>query len=269
MTITRFFPVFVSILIFALPARAGGQTAYYDVYASGFKAVTAKVVMNTQKGRYDVSLSAKTQGFLGKMAPWQGSFETQGWILKDRFQPETHTSTAVWKGEEEIKEYSYTKSGAFKKLTTTEFGKKPVTEIPDTELTSHTIDTLTATLNVFENVAAGGSCEGSADVFDGKRRFTQIFSPQPAETLKRSKYNIYEGPAERCTIEVVPGAGDWHEKPRGWMSIQEQGRDRGTMPTIWTAVMSRDGPAIPVKIMVKTAYGTLFMHLVDYKKAPS
>ncbi len=261
----RFFPTFILILLFALPVRAGEQVAYYDVYASGFKAVTAKVIMNTQKDRYDVSLSAATQGVLGKMAPWQGSFETSGWILKDRLQPETHISTAIWKGDEEIKEYSYTKSGAFQKLITRESGKKPVTDIPDKKLTDRTIDTLTATFDVFENVAAGKPCEGSADVFDGKRRFTQIFNPLPDETLKRSKYNIYEGKAARCTLEVIPGEGEWHERPRGWLSIQEQGRDRGTMPTVWAASLSKGEPAMPVKIMVKTAYGTLFMHLVDYK----
>jgi hypothetical protein len=39
------------------------------------------------------------------------------------------------------------------------------------------------------------------------------------------------------------------------------------MPTIWLAQMAPGEPAVPVKIRVKTEYGTLFMHLTGYKGA--
>lgn len=262
----RFIFIFVAAVFLGSPAFAVQQLAQYDVYASGFKVVVAELAVHTRKDRYDLSLSAETQGFLRKLAPWQGRFDTEGWVINGEYQPERHASSAIWRGEEEIKEYSYGKNGTFKKLTTTEHDKNPVAEVPDPALTENTIDALTAAIRAFEHVSTGGVCEGSADVFDGKRRFTQIFSPEKNETLTRSKYNIYEGDAARCTVEVVPITGEWHEKPRGWMSIQEQGRDRGTMPTVWAAKLSKDGPAIPVKIMVKTAYGTLFMHLTGYKE---
>lgn len=51
------------------------------------------------------------------------------------------------------------------------------------------------------------------------------------------------------------------------MSIQEQGRERSTMPTIWFAKMAEGEPAVPVKIRVKTEYGALIMHLTHYKGA--
>ena len=83
--------------------------------------------------------------------------------------------------------------------------------------------------------------------------------------MKSSGYNLYEGSAEKCTVEVRPVAGRWHEKPRGWMSIQEQGREKGMLPTVWMAKMNENGPAVPVTVRVKTDYGTLFMHLVKYQ----
>lgn len=49
------------------------------------------------------------------------------------------------------------------------------------------------------------------------------------------------------------------------MSIQEQSRENGSLPTVWMAKMTEDAPAVPVKIRVKTDYGTLFMHLVRYE----
>lgn len=116
-------------------------------------------------------------------------------------------------------------------------------------------------------VAADGKCEGRDEIFDGDRRYALVFHPAGEVEMKKSDLNVYVGPATECTIEVKPIAGKWHDKPRGWMSIQEQGRAKGTMPTIWLAKMADDAPAVPVRIRVKTDYGTLFMHLTGYKGA--
>ena len=238
----------------------------YEVYAGGIHAVQARldIDMATQ-GRYSLTLGANTRGVLGSLAPWTGTFESHGWIREDgTLQPELHKSTAIWRGESEIKEYDYSREGVFKGLTVTE-GDKVKTEMPDAALTQGTTDVLSATLEVLRKVANGEACAGTAEVFDGDRRFRQIFAPAEAVTLEPSKYNIFGGQAEECTVEVVPVAGEWHEKPRGWMSIQEQGRERGTMPTVWMANMAPGAPAVPIKIRVKTEYGTLFMHLAEYR----
>lgn len=68
---------------------------------------------------------------------------------------------------------------------------------------------------------------------------------------------------------MKPDQGKWRKKPRGWLSIQEQGRQKGALPTIWLGQMGADKTYIPVKIRVKTDYGTLFMHLTSYKTGPA
>ena len=67
------------------------------------------------------------------------------------------------------------------------------------------------------------------------------------------------------TVEVKPIAGRWYEKPRGWLSIQEQGRKLGTMPTVWFAQLKETATVVPVRVRVKTEYGTLFMHMTNYE----
>ena len=108
-------------------------------------------------------------------------------------------------------------------------------------------------------------CENKSEIFDGKRRFQMSFNHQDNVGLDSSKYNIFKGQAAECIIEVKPGEGAWHKKPRGWLSIQEQGREKGTMPTLWVGQPESSDIAIPVKIRVKTDYGTLFMHLAGVK----
>ena len=105
---------------------------------------------------------------------------------------------------------------------------------------------------------------GSTEIFDGKRRFKLTFAHQGTVQLAKSKYNLYNGPAVECSVEVEPIAGKWYDKPRGWISIQEQGRERGKIPTVWFAQMDEGQTAVPVKVRVKTAYGTLFMHVTEY-----
>lgn len=243
----------------------------YEVYAGGIHAVQAKVDINfgDEAQRYDAFMGAKTRGFLGKLIPWTGTFESHGWVEENHnYKPQQHKSVGIWKQEKEVKDYQYNRDGTFASLTITDHDKSPYKKDVDAAVTDGTIDILTATMKVMNTVADGEECTGSSEVFDGKRRFEMAFVHEGFETLEATKYNIYSGKAARCTVEVKPISGGWHSKPRGWLSIQEQGRARGTIPTLWMGTFDDpDGSsvAVPVKIRVKTAYGTLFMHLAEYR----
>ncbi|MGZ9108326.1 MAG: DUF3108 domain-containing protein [Micavibrio sp.] len=253
------------------PARAAEpvqniQKMTYEVYAGGINAVSAELdVVYKPQSRYSVVLSAFTKGFLGTLAPWKGVFETHGWRKTEGTdQPELHRSTATWRDEDEVKEYSYDSKGNFTNYKVTEAGKTDDGDQPEPELTAGTIDVLTATLNALQAVGDGKSCAGKSEIFDGSRRFELNFRFEAEEDLIASRYNVYQGPSQRCVVEVTPGAGKWHSKPRGWLSIQEQGRQQGSLPTVWFAQLDPNGPAVPVKIRIKSEYGAMFMHLVHY-----
>ena len=241
------------------------QKIQYDVYAGGIHALQAKLDIDlTKKGRYSTSLFAKTYGLLASLAPWHGTFESHGWAGKTN-KPEWHQSSATWRDELEVKRYSYNKDGSFESYTIKDDENDGSPREVDEELTQGTSDVLTGALNTMATIGGGGECEGETEIFDGKRRYKMIFRHKQDVELEASRWNVYTGPAVECTIEVQPVAGKWHEKPRGWMSIQEQGRERGKMPTVWFAKMTDGQPAVPVKIRVKTSYGTLFMHMTDYQ----
>ena len=262
--------VFVLVLVVSAPATAATgdrvQEMTYEVYAGGINAVSAEIDMSmTGKNRYSLVLSAFTKGFLGALAPWKGTFETHGWLKKEGLdQPELHRSTATWRDEEEIKEYSFDQKGNFTGYSIRDPENDGAKRVPDPELVQGTTDILTAMLQVMKMVGKGESCEGANEIFDGKRRYKMVFRFEKEEKMIASRYNVYEGPSQRCQVEVQPVAGPWHSKPRGWMSIQEQGRQHGSLPTVWFAKLQENGPAVPVKIMVKSEYGAMFMHLVNY-----
>ena len=251
----------------AVPKPPEMQTMYYDVYAGGIHAVKAKLdVSYDNKDKDNLKLGAQTIGFLERLVPWRGTFETTGWRGKtaDADLPEVHRSVATWRGEEDLTEYQYGKDGSFKSLRIIEASKDKSPENIDPELVKGTTDVLTATLEVMQHIQNDGKCEGTSKIFDGKRAFNLVFKHEMDEVLIPTDYNVYDGPTSRCQVEVVPAGGEWHVKPRGWMSIQEQGRQKGSLPTVWFARVSDEMPAVPVKIRVKTEYGTLFMHLTEY-----
>lgn len=244
-------------------AAKSSHVLSYNVYAGGVYAVTAKLSLDISKSSYHAELDAGTRGFLKTLAPWEGSFISKGLYQKETYRPKLHKTTSGWKEETDIKEYRYDQNGRFLGLKHIEDGADKSPKSIDPQLTNKTTDVLSATLNVMAAVAKGGACAGSSDVFDGKRRFKMIFRDKGTVTLKKSNNAIYEGPAQECTIEIKPDGGAWNKKPRGWLSIQEQGRKAGTMPTIWMAKLPSVSVAVPVRIRVKTSYGTLFMHLSD------
>ncbi len=249
------------------------QTATYQIYSGGINAVTARLALMRKEDKYAVALSAYTRGFIGWLVPWEGTFDTHG-IINDRGikQPRMHRSTTTWKEETEIKTYSYKTDGTFDTLEIRIAGKDGrEVKNPDPELTSDTVDILTATLGVMEAVGEGKACQGADKIFDGKRSFDLLFNDKGSVELDQTRYNVFHGTAEECTVEVLPLEGKWYKNPRGWLSIQEQGREKGTMPSLWIARSLNDdgqggGASLPVKMRVKTDYGTLFMHMTDYDR---
>ena len=266
--IIRLLALSLILLTLASPAEAApSQTMVYNVYASGIHVLNAQLDFDLSvKGRYAIKLTSYTQGFLAKLIPWSGTFESQGWVVSPGvFRPELHRSTEAWRGKPpEIKSYHYDLKNGFQSLEITEKNKTKTPAAPP-ELTKGTTDAFTAALSVLAAVGAGKKCDGASDVYDGKRRFQEKFTDAGQEHLTTTPYNVFEGDADKCQVEVSPVAGEWSKKPRGWMSIQEQGRQAGALPLLWAGVMSKDVPAVPVKIQIKTAYGTLMMQLTEYK----
>lgn len=252
------------------PAKAETQKMTYDVFASGFHVLDAHLTMTIKDNDYDLTLGSSTHGFLQKFAPWSGEFKSNGKIRDGKAYPLRHSSSSTWKKETEQKTYTYDGDGNFKSYKVSETGKdgtetdKTPKEL-DLQLTKDTTDILSATFNMLQQLPATKTCSGEETIFDGDRTFKLVFKETSTENLTRSKYNLYQGTAISCQVEVVPDKGKWRKKPRGWLSIQEQGRKKGQLPKIWLGKIKEAHTWVPVKILVRTEYGALFMHMTEYQ----
>ncbi|MFH1158640.1 MAG: DUF3108 domain-containing protein [Pseudomonadota bacterium] len=234
----------------------------YDVYAGGFKALNASLVMDLDKKAYDMALTAETQGFIGSLFPWSASFNTAGHAEDGTLYPTVYTERSTWRKGVKITEMDYAPDGKILKTTTQSGGKTVTDRDIDDVLAGDTMDLLTGALVMLQNAGHTRKCTGNFPVFDGKRRFNVTLTDDGTEILPPSRYSRFEGEAMRCMLKVEPVAGfKKKDSQRGWMAVQNHTEERQKPPTLWLARMKDSGQIVPVRMEIASAYGSVVAHL--------
>lgn len=251
----------LGILLFPVMANAAEPLhVRYGIYASGFNVATIDTTYTLTQDSYKVDADLKTAGLLGALAPWSGVVETAGINKNGTLVPQNHEFISTWRSDTNTSKFTFDKAGTLIAYTKSENDKQPENNMPPEEVyADNPVDMLTGLFSTM----MGNSCASSQHAMDGKRRFDMVFRSKGTDVLEENQYNSYTGDAEICEVEIVPVAGKWREKPRGWMNIQSQAKAQGQLPRLWFAKIREDMPPIPVRMLIKTDYGTMLMHLQD------
>ena len=234
----------------------------YDVYAGGFKALNASLTMDLDKKAYDMALRAETEGFIGSLFPWKGSYNTSGHAEKGVLIPTVYTQRSEWKKNVNVMELSYAPNGKVLKSTAREGDKTTTDRDIDAVLADNSLDLLSGTLAMLQSAQNTHKCTGKFPVFDGKRRFNITLTDDGTEVLPASRYSRFQGEALRCTLKVEPVAGfKKKDAQRGWMAVQNHTEERHKLPTIWLAQLKGSQQMIPVRMEIASAYGSVVAHL--------
>lgn len=234
----------------------------YGLYAGGFNVVDIDGTYTLDDGTYTMDMDLETVGVLGRLAPWSGLIRSKGVNREGQFYPATHSFAGTWRGDTETKRFDFDANGRLASHTEEKSDGRISDKMPPEDVyAGGAVDMLTALFRAMN----GKSCEANIPVMDGKRRFDMVFTSKGMDDIKQSKYTIFNGSAEICEIEIIPVAGKWRDKKRGWMSIQDQAKNNGQLPRIWFAKVREDMPPIPVRFQITTDYGSMIMHLIDIK----
>jgi hypothetical protein len=240
--------------------------ANYAVFASGFRTLAATANISEEKDKYTTYITIETDGLLGKLAPWRGILTSKGHFEEETQNriPKMHAFDNIWRGTNKRVEQHYNDQGLLQEIKIKEDRRPEEIKKPDNNLVNGTTDILSAALQTAKIIHETGSCNSGQAVFDGKRRFDLKFKEKSRQFIKASRYTSFNGEAIKCIVEITPDGGKWRDKPRGWMSIQEQSKKKGHPPYIWFGRVTPESDVyIPVKLQVKTSYGTLMLHLKD------
>lgn len=235
----------------------------YDIYAGGFKAMDASIQMDLSEKAYDMALSAKTQGMIGTLFPWQGNYSTSGILnAKAEFLPLQHMSMSNWRSNIKTMELDYSPAGHLMKILTQRGGETKVNRDIKRADADGAVDLLTGTLLMMRQAKGAEHCQGNFPVYDGSRRYNITLQDDGHEEIKKTKFSVFSGNALRCTLKVEPVAGfSKKDQKRGWMAVQNHTEARHKLPTIWFAQLLPDSPAVPVRMEIASEYGSVVAHL--------
>ncbi len=237
-------------------------TLEYDVYAGGFKTLDALLIMDMNKKTYNMTLKAKTRGFIGSIFPWKASFNTKGHTEKGTMYPTVYTERNIWRKNIKITEMKYAPDGKILKTTTKKNGKTVTKNNIDDVLANNTMDLLTGALVMLQNAGHTNKCTGTFPVFDGKRRFNITLTDDGTEIISPSRYSRFSGKAMRCILKIEPVAGfKKKDKQRGWMAVQNHTEARKKPPTLWLARIKGSEQIVPVRMEIASSYGSVVAHL--------
>ncbi len=240
---------------------------HYDVYAGGFKALNATMDMDLRKKSYTMKLQAETQGFIGGLFPWKGSYLTVGQTNNGKLIPTNYTEHSTWRKGLKKTEVTYDTNGKVLKTVVENKGKTTVEKDINEVLSHKTVDVLTGALVMFQSVKKTHQCEGSFPIFDGKRRFDITLKDDGKDILPPSRYSTFSGPALRCTLKIKPVAGfNKKDQKRGWMAVQNHTEAHHKLPTLWLAHIDQGPHIVPVRMEIASDYGTVVAHLYNAPK---
>jgi len=253
-------------LLAMTPSHASDKlTVTYGIYTSGFNVVDIKGTYDISDTSYDLTMDMNTVGLLGTLAPWSGVIHSDGVFNKSgQATSQNYKFSATWRGETETSTMSFDKTGLLSSYRLEKSDGRVIDKMPANNVYDDLPnDILTSLLNVMMRPE---TCALIQKTFDGKRRFDMVFTSHGTEQRKPNNYSVYDGNTEICDIEILPVSGKWRDKPRGWMSVQQQAKKQGELPRLWFGKIRDDMPPIPVRFMIKTDYGTMIMHLKDIQE---
>lgn len=237
-------------------------TLKYDIYAGGMHALKAFYHVSETSTAYQTSLKAMTKGMIGKVFPWTGEFETMGTRYNQAYTPIQHQANSKWKKKIKKTELSFDEAGRLQQRVYEKYKRPAVIQTEFKEgVTDNAHDMMSGIMSLMQQAGINKKCAGSTDIVDGKRKFNIALKDEGVEMLKKTKHNVFSGPALKCTIEVTPVAGYREkDKNRGWMAVQNHSKERNKMPTIWLGRLENK-QIVPVRMEINSSYGTVIAHL--------
>ena len=237
------------------PAGEGFRLSY-DVYKSGFRALSLNFDVALDGGGYRTDARLESAGIVGWLFEWRLEALSNGRLRNAAVVPQRHHFANHWRGKVRTVEIAYQEGVPSTVRAEPPYGED-VQRAVSADLLPGAVDPMSAATAIVLENAAGALCRPKTAVYDGRRRYDAQLTPLGTTELKASNFAPYTGPAEGCRLnfERIAGfkAGDERMKN---MSID-----------IWLADIGTGVGKVPVRLRLDTPWGVGFAHLVQARRA--
>jgi YD repeat-containing protein len=252
-----------AVLATPTAARAEPVSASYQVYVGGFHVLNAETLWDETPSGYRITAAAETQGLVGWLSPWKGITESEGRIAAGKVFPERYETRGVSDDGEKTVTLSYDSQGNI-----VETLLQPAQDDDDAgeryplpaDAGVGTLDPLSVVAGLSELLQAGGRCEGSFAVFDGRKRYDVTVSDAGLTQLAPTSYSVFAGEARRCRLDYRM-LGGHRVKPNKYAATTGA-------RLVYVGRPQPGAPMIPVRLEIETATGTIMGHLTGFTRDP-
>ncbi len=246
-----------------LPIQGEQLALEYEAYKGGFRVMEIAIDLDlTEPDSYRMGVSGELVGAPALLFTYEFEMAVLGDMSESGPQPERYRIDSV-NGKKRKPEWLQLDFDARDVPQVSgdplpkDEARPPVSEARRRGAT----DLLSSLLKVVQDVAVTGGCSLKAAVFDGRRRFDVVSSDAGLRTLPKSSINIFSGEARLCELRVKPIAG-----------YRFDGRDKKNLPQVIEAYMAAPAaglPALPIRLIVRTGWGPVLVHLVGFREGES
>jgi hypothetical protein len=243
----------------AIPAvrHAGdGFRLSYDVYKSGFRALTLKFDVALDAGSYRTDARLESAGIIGWLFEWRLDAVSAGSLQDAMVRPRRHRFANHWRGRVRSVEIAYENGVPMEVRADPPYGDDAARAVSPGMLPG-SVDPMSAVTAIVLENANGRLCRPKTAVYDGRRRYDARLTPLGTKTLKASNFASYAGPAEGCHLSFDRIAGF---KP-GDERMSKMSVD------IWLADVGTGVGKVPVRLELNTPWGVGFAHLSRARRA--
>jgi hypothetical protein len=238
---------------------AAALEASYVVIAAGVTVLEVEVLLDLRREGYRLRTESRTRGIASLLGRGEQATEAEGGFRGTEPLPARYRTEGVWRGALRHIGLDYPPGAAGPVLRVLEPREAPGEREPVApELRRGTLDPLSALVKLSRAVAETGRCDGTAAVFDGRRRSDVAVRTAGRDLLPPRRWGgeAWSGEALRCGLE-------WRQVA-GFHTRQDQ-EERGRVNTglAWIAPAWAGGPPVPVQAELPVRWlGTLHLYLV-------
>jgi opacity protein-like surface antigen len=237
-----------SLLLFATTgalAQVAQVQLAYDTYAAGVEVMQMHAFFGLGPWNYRIELDYHTTGMVGVFYRGRQVNSVRGVWQDDQASPLEFFGEGTWRGHERRTSIGYDHGlPQVRELQPPQEGER---EPVPTDLQLHTMDTLSALVQLMRRVDHDRSCDTSVRTYDGRRVLDVAALTGGPATLGPSGRSIYNGPALRCDFEGRQIAGFL-------LGEDDPEHRRPLRGSAWLAPMLPGAPPLPVQIAFETRW---------------
>jgi len=244
------------------PALAGSSAdwhAVYDAYVAGFNVVRLRTNFGFDAQGYRVSVRSRTLGLVDLFVGSRQFTAAEGLWQGEGAQPRQFTADGLWRGKHRLARIDYRQGmPEIRDLIPPEKNREPV----PAQLQAGSLDPLSPLAFLAYRVAATGSCDATAHIFDGRRLEAVTTRTGGWEILPPATVSVFTGRALRCDFETHQIGGFAPGEDRARAAQPRRG-------SVWLASPAPGAPPLPVQVSVEYGWlGHAMAYLSELGRGP-